>query len=216
MKKQITLVQLLMRLGACSEAIGWAESLGPDHPADETAWQQCPRGDWMLWVAGRLNIPRATLVLGACACARQVLVHVKVGEDRPRIAIETAESWARGGEGAATIEQVRQARDAAAAYAAAAADAAYAVYAADAAAAYAVYAADAAAAAYAVYAAYAAAAYAVYAADAAAYAVYAADAADAAADDARKKSLARSAELVREVIEWSVLVAEVVKLAGGS
>lgn len=162
MKKEITLVQLLTKLGACSEAIAWAESLGPDHLADEAAWQQCPRGDWMLWVAGRLAIPRATLVLGACACARQALVHVKTGEDRPRLAIETAESWARGGEGAATIEQVRQAR--AAAYAAAA---------------------DAAAAAY-------------------------------AAAAARKKSLARSAELVREIIEWSVLVAEVVKLAGGS
>ena len=169
MKKQITLVQLLTKLGACSEAITWAESLGPDHPADEAAWQQCPRGDWMLWVAGRLAIPRAKLVLCACACARQALVHVRTGEDRPRIAIETAESWARGGEGAATTEQVRQARDAA----------------------------------------YAAAAY-----DAAAYAAYAAAAYAAAA--ARKKSLARSAELVREIIEWSVLVAEVVKLAGGS
>ena len=111
--KDINLVVLLLRLGACSEAIAWAESLGPNHPADATAWEQCPRGDWMLWVAGRLGIPRATLVLGACACARQALVHIKAGEDRPRIAIETAESWARGGEGAASIEEVRKARAAA-------------------------------------------------------------------------------------------------------
>lgn len=163
--KDINLVVLLLRLGACSEAIAWAESLGPNHPADATAWEQCPRGDWMLWVAGRLGIPRATLVLGACACARQALVHIKAGEDRPRIAIETAESWARGGEGAASIEEVRKARAAAAA--------AYG-------------------AAYAAYAAYAAAA-------------------DAAA---RKKSLAKSAELVREVISWALLAVEVAKKLG--
>jgi len=194
--KDINLVVLLLRLGACSEAIAWAESLGPNHPADATAWEQCPRGDWMLWVAGRLGIPRATLVLGACACARQALVHIKAGEDRPRIAIETAESWARGGEGAASIEEVRKARAAAAA----AYDATYAAYAADA------YAADAAADA-----AYAADAAAANAADAAAYAAYAADAADAAA---RKKSLAKSAELVREVISWALLAVEVAKKLG--
>lgn len=165
--KDINLVVLLLRLGACSEAIAWAESLGPNHPADATAWEQCPRGDWMLWVAGRLGIPRATLVLGACACARQALVHIKAGEDRPRIAIETAESWARGGEGAASIEEVRKARAAAAA------------------------------------------------AYGAAYAAYAA-AADAAAADAaaRKKSLAKSAELVREVISWALLAVEVAKKLG--
>lgn len=170
--KDINLVVLLLRLGACSEAIAWAESLGPNHPADATAWEQCPRGDWMLWVAGRLGIPRATLVLGACACARQALVHIKAGEDRPRIAIETAESWARGGEGAASIEEVRKARAAA----------------------------DAAAAA-------------AYAADAAADAAYAAYAAAAAAA-ARKKSLAKSAELVREVISWALLAVEVAKKLG--
>ena len=145
--KDANLVVLLLRLGACSEAIAWAESLGPNHPADATAWELCPRGDWMLWFAGRLGIPRATLVLGACVCARQALVHVKTGEDRPRIAIETAESWARGGEGAATIEQVRQARS-------------------------------------------------------------------AAAHAARKKSLARSADLVREVISWALLAIEVAKKLG--
>ena len=63
----------------------------------------------------------------ACAVARTTLHHVPAGEDRPRIAIETAERWVRG---TATKQKCRDAADAAyavanAAYAAAdAADAA--------------------------------------------------------------------------------------------
>jgi hypothetical protein len=106
----------------------------------------------MLWIAARLEIDRKLIVSAACLCARQSLVHVRPGEDRPRIAIETAERWVRG---EATIKEVRAARRAAA-YAAAA-DAAAADAADDAAYAY----ADAAyAAAYAADAAYADAAYA--------------------------------------------------------
>jgi hypothetical protein len=48
------------------------------------------------------------------------LVHVPPGEERPRVAIETAEAWCRG---EATIEEVRKASRNAADAAAAAADA---------------------------------------------------------------------------------------------
>jgi len=68
----------------------------------------------------------------ACACAREALKYVPKGEDRPRIAIETAEKWVRG---KATKNQVEKASDAAyyAAYYAtyAAANAAYAAVNAD-------------------------------------------------------------------------------------
>jgi hypothetical protein len=57
----------------------------------------------------------------ACDCARTTLPFVPVGEDRPRLAIETTERWMIG---AAAAEEVR-------ADAAAAADAAYAYAAAD-------------------------------------------------------------------------------------
>ena len=46
----------------------------------------------------------------ACACAREALKYVPKGEDRPRIAIETAENWVRG---KATKNQVKKASDAA-------------------------------------------------------------------------------------------------------
>jgi hypothetical protein len=111
----------------------------------DAAWSACDRGDWMLWLLGRVSgapesEDRKRLVLCACACARTALPFVRSGEERPLRCIETAERWARG---EATIGEVREARRAAAAAAAAAAYAADAADAADAAA----YAAAAAAAA---------------------------------------------------------------------
>jgi hypothetical protein len=164
----------LRDLRACPEAIAWVG----DRDA-ETAWNECERGDWMLWLLGMLDVLRQDLVLAACACARLSLPLVPEGEDRPRLAIEAAEDWARGGE--TTLAQVRRA----AAYAADAADAAaYAAYAA-----YAAFAANAAdAAAYA-----AAAARAAAAAEAAAYA----DAADAAAYAVSSATRREFADIVR-------------------
>ena len=137
---------ILTKLGACAEAVKWAGRKTP-----KKAWETCKQSDWLLWIAGKLNIDRKKLVLAACACARTALKYIPAGEDRPRIAIETAEAWTRG---EATIEQVRTAADAAAH---AAADAA--AYAATDAAAHAAHVAayaSADAAAHAAYAAYAA------------------------------------------------------------
>ena len=115
---------LLHDLSACAEATRWAE--GKDL---HEVWTTCDRGDWGLWLAGRMcGAPgwhtRQQIVLAACACAETALKYVKVGEDRPRLAIETARAWARG---EVNIEDVRRARTATyAAYADAADAAAYA------------------------------------------------------------------------------------------
>jgi len=167
----------LEKLSACKWAVEWVA----EQPSAAAAWRNCERGDWMLWLLGRLSgelgsAKRKRLVLCCCQCARLALTHVPAGEDRPRLAIETAERWARG-EGP-TLSDVRAAADAAdAAYAASAADAAYvAAY------------ADAACAAY---AAGAAASAAAHAAGDAYYAAYV-------ASDARAKTLAECADIVRE------------------
>ena len=167
---------IMRRFKACNEAVEWA-----GRKSAKGAWQKCERGDWMLWIAAKAGIDRKALVLAACACAEPALKHVRAGDDRPRLAIETARAWCRG---EATIKEVRKAVLAADAAADAAAYAAYAVaaYAADA------YAADA----------YAAADAAAYAAYAAAYAAYA-----AAAVRARRLSLKQSADIVRSMIPWS-------------
>ncbi len=159
-------IDQLRRLDACSEAVEWAEEKG--YKSLGRAWRYCQRGDWMLWLAGHMSggpdsDARRPLVLAACECARLALSAFEAkhpDDDRPRLAIETAEKWARSEDGVST-EDVRAAADAAADAAYAAADAAYA-------AAYAAYAAAYAAAdaaAYAADAAYAAADTAVYAAE---------------------------------------------------
>ena len=86
----------LWRLGACGDAVAWAAGF-PDLGA---AWAACERGDWMLWLAGRvsdkpMSDARRPLVLAACECARLALPHVRAGDDRPLRAIEMAERWAR-------------------------------------------------------------------------------------------------------------------------
>ena len=180
LKTRATWQRHLRAVGACAEAVGWAQG----YRTFGAAWNACPRGDWLLWWLAHTvareqgSAGHRRLVLVACQCARVSLPHVRVGETRPLAAIDAAERWARGEEGV-TAEQVRAAASAAnaaaAAYAAsAAADAAY-----TAAAAYA--AADAA---------YTAAA--ASAASAAAVAAYAAD-----ARSARTRVLAQCADLVR-------------------
>ena len=152
MKKQF---EKLHEMRPCRNAKVWVGT----QTDPQQAWNSCERGDWMLWLLGKLSKgprskSRKRLVLATCECARLALKHVSKGENRPRLAIETAEAWTKG---EAILSQVRKAAYAAAyaAYTAAYAadDAAYAAYAA----AYAAYTADAADAAYAAaYAAYAA------------------------------------------------------------
>ena len=132
MKKHISYLE---NLNACHKAIEWAKQF---NTLQET-WDNCERGDWMLWLLGKQAGPpgsksRKKLVLSACKCARLSLKHVSKDEKRPLKAIQTAEKYAKGIKGV-TLQNVRDAANAAnAAYAAAAAayaaDAAYAAYAA--------------------------------------------------------------------------------------
>jgi hypothetical protein len=163
---------------ACREAVAWVGT----KPLEE-AWNTCKRGDWMLWLAARLEIDKKLLVTAACDCAELSLKFITAGEDRPRQAIEMARKWVRG---ETSLEEVCKAVYAAA-NAANAANAAYAAYAARA-----VYAAaNAANAANAAYAA----ARAAYAAYAAARAAYAADA----------ETLKICAEKVRAAISYETV-----------
>ena len=160
----------LKKLHPCSDALQWvSEQKNP-----QQAWDDCERGDWMLWLLGKLSgdsksKSRKKLVLAACECARLSLHLVPDDEDRPRIAIETAEKWVRG---EASIDRVMSAAYAADVATYAAADvAAYAAY------------ADSDAYA---------------AADVATYAAYAAYAAVYAADATRKSTLKQCADIVRK------------------
>ena len=85
----------IRKLGACSEALEWADN----YDSLEDVWVKCKRGDWMLWLLGRLSgTPDSDrskkLVYTTLQCARLSLPYVENGEVRPLKAIETAEAWA--------------------------------------------------------------------------------------------------------------------------
>ena len=201
-----TFKQLLVKLKACSEAREWAG----DMPIEEIV-AKCHRGDWLLWLAKRVDVDNRKMSLAKGLCANTVRHLMK--DERSIAVVDAAIAY---GNHEITIEQLCDAvyaaahvvaADAAAAAADAAADAAHAAYtrAAHAVAADAADAADAAADAAAA-AAYGAAygdAYAA-AADTAAAAVYAAAYAAAAAADAayaaRNQNRLQTAELCRQVL----------------
>jgi hypothetical protein len=184
----------LIKLEACYAAVEWAST----KPDLATAWRECKRGDWMLWLLGKTDRSepwsegRKPLVRCALECAAEAAPYEGDGE-AGRAAAEcrrTVLAWTRG---EATREEVNAARGAAA-NAANAANAYSAVYAA-----YAAYGAA--------YAAYGAAANAVfaatYAADAYAEGVYETtySVASAGTDTAyadHDRVLARCADIVRE------------------
>jgi len=72
-------------------------------------WNDCHRGDWMLWYAFLAKVDIRLIVLTVCATVREALVCVPEGEERPLHAIHAAEAWARG---EATLAELVVARDA--------------------------------------------------------------------------------------------------------
>lgn len=124
------LAEVLLNLGTCEEARTWAKN-----KSLATVWKTCRRGDWLLWLCGKMADKsgwptRQEVVLATCACAELALKYVPDGETRPAKAIEIARRWANG---LATIQEVRAAAASAAA-ASFAADASFAASAASAAA----------------------------------------------------------------------------------
>jgi hypothetical protein len=107
----------LVSLNACDKAIAWCRA----KRTAASAWRDCKRGDWLLWIAAKLAGPRGSeshraVVLAACGCARLAIHnwHKMYPDDKRAIAcIETTERWARG-EAGVTLDDVRAARRAAA------------------------------------------------------------------------------------------------------
>ena len=123
---------VLTKIGACQQVVLWSAG----QLSCESAWLNCERSDWMLWLIRKLDCVELNFYKRyACFCARQNWDNLK--DQRSKDGIIAAERYI---EGAISRKELLEARSAA--YAAAcAADAADAAYAADSAA----YAADSAA-----------------------------------------------------------------------
>lgn len=129
---------LLHSYHACSDSLEWLK----DRTVEETV-RDCHRGDWLLWLAKKIDLPLNVITLAKARCAKTVIHLMK--DERSVAAIDIAE---RFGLDQCTIDELRAA-------ASAAADAAAYAFSAVAAAAYVAAAADVAA--YAFSAAYTAA-----------------------------------------------------------
>ena len=167
----MSLKELLIELNACDEANGWVSDKNI-----EDAVKEVERGDWLLWLAKKIDIPIKPLTLAKARCAKTVIHLMK--DQRSIDAVNLAEKYGLTDE--ISDDDLKNA-------------AADAYYAADAAAAY-----DAAAAAY-----YAADAAAYYAASADAYYAASADAAAyyaASAAAAKTKNQLQTAYICREIL----------------
>ena len=172
----------ILKFNPCEEAVEYRKK----HNSFKEAWENCPRGDWMLWIASKLEIDFRKLTLAKARCAKTVIHLMK--DERSIRAVEVAESY---GNCEASLKELKSAAAyAAAAYAAAAyvayANAAYAAYAAADSDADAAYAADYAAAAT------VAEVYATY--------VYITDVANADADAVEKNNQLETANICKQLL----------------
>lgn len=80
----------LKELNACQEAIDWIGDRDL-----QTAWNECERVDWMLWLCWKMDIgTKSQRIHAGCDCAETALKYVPKGEDRPRLAIKAARRYA--------------------------------------------------------------------------------------------------------------------------
>ena len=94
----------LDKYAPCKDALKFRRQ----HKTFEEAWQNCPRGDWMLWIAQKVGVNIRTLTLAKGYCAKTVIHLMK--DERSVNAVKTS---IRFGRYLATKEELYAASDAA-------------------------------------------------------------------------------------------------------
>lgn len=100
-------------MNACSDALKWLES----QKELKSAWENCERGDWMLWLLNKttnksdeLSLRRLTLVKARCA---KIVIHL-MNDERSRNAVLIAEQYGLGNAIRSELDAAAYAADAAA------------------------------------------------------------------------------------------------------
>ena len=91
-----TLKELLIELDACSSAIQWVED-----KTIEEAIKQCSRGDWIIWLSEKIDLPKNKIILAKVKCAKTIIHLMK--DQRSIDVIDVAEKF---GLGKCTIEEL--------------------------------------------------------------------------------------------------------------
>ena len=177
----IEFIAKLEKLDACDDSIEWLST----QDSIKSAWEDCERGDWLLWLVARLNINERKLFLAKGLVVEQVL-HL-MNDERSIEAVEAAINYGNGKISKDELE-IFIADAYTAAYATADADAD--TYTATTSAAFAA----------------ASAAFAAAFADAAASAAFAAANYAADASDAEQLSFKKSADIVRKIFSFEEII----------
>jgi hypothetical protein len=83
-------VAILRKLGACSDAIEWVQSINDN----DRAWNECKRSDWMFWLLAAVRYQEEKpLRRIACECVREVWSRL---DPESRLLIETIERYCDG------------------------------------------------------------------------------------------------------------------------
>ena len=107
------------RFNPCFEALEFRKG----YATFEEAWNYCPRGDWMLWLAEKLQVDRRLLVLTGGHCANTVR-HV-MGDERSTKGVDACIAYGEGRIGEDELDAAMDAAWAVRAAMAAARDAAW-------------------------------------------------------------------------------------------
>ena len=91
MSERWTMAEVLAPYEPCSDAVEW---MGNGDP--RTCWEECPHGEWLLWVAAMVGVCPRLVGRAACACARSVVEFLDTEDTRARAALSLAETWAHG------------------------------------------------------------------------------------------------------------------------
>jgi len=108
--KKNDFVKRIQKFTPCSSGEDWI--VGSCGQNTYNLYRICNRGDWLLWLAVRLEIDRKKIVEAACDCAEQTMKYVNDPQKRPQNAIRVARLWLLD---KATLEEVKVAAAAAAA-----------------------------------------------------------------------------------------------------
>ena len=99
----------LCKFSPCREAVEYMST----QKNSTLAWQNCERGDWMLWIAKKLNVDDKKLTMAKAMCAKQVEHLMK--DQRSKDALQACFDYVNG---KITREQLNAYAAAYAAYAA--------------------------------------------------------------------------------------------------
>ncbi len=94
----MTLNSWLEELDACDEAVDWSKK----YQTLPKAWIECPRGDWLIWLAATMEGKRGwptkrKIVSVACDCVEMAIKEFPADEvESTKRAIKVVRAWTRG------------------------------------------------------------------------------------------------------------------------